>query len=593
VAHRPGAVLTLHPGGVPVTPERSLWHPNGWALHSRIVLALFTVGALLIGVVAASALLQVQTRESQQEVISDYYTALRVSQNYLIRMIDSETAIRGYALSHDRNSLQPLTQAGQPWETPISPQIAAVLPEQKALLARLREIETASMNWYRQWGAPSIQKIDAGQSLTAADIQAGTVLFDRVRSAYDGYLVVLRTRRDTAAGHLQWLTNLLFAAVIAIALIAIIGGVLLWQLIRRWFSQPVAHLAAEARTVSAGDLAHRVTAVGPQEFVQLGADVEAMRQSLVAQIAAVEEAGREVSAARVTLEEQTLELQRSNRELEQFAYVASHDLQEPLRKVASFCQMLERRYAGQLDERADQYIHFAVDGAKRMQQLINDLLEFSRVGRLSNPRVDVPLTSCLRLALSNLEAAREESGAEVTWDDLPTVLGEAPLLTQLLQNLLGNAIKFRSTEPPRIHLGVRRDGEFWEFSCSDNGIGIEPEYAERVFLIFQRLHPKEVYTGTGIGLAMCKKIVEHHGGRIWLDASPGPGTTVRWTLPTAASEPPPNGRILLAEPADPADPADPAKPVDPAARPVGSDADEPTGSGSSAASPGSLTTRTS
>ncbi len=160
----------------------------------------------------------------------------------------------------------------------------------------------------------------------------------------------------------------------------------------------------------------------------------------------------------MALEEQTQELQRSNRELEQFAYVASHDLQEPLRKVASFCQMLQRRYSGQLDERADQYIHFAVDGAKRMQQLINDLLEFSRVGRLTTPRIDVDLMDCLRNGLFNLETAREEAGAEVTWDELPHVLGEGPLLTQLLQNLIGNAIKFRSAEPPRVHLACATPG---------------------------------------------------------------------------------------------------------------------------------------
>jgi light-regulated signal transduction histidine kinase (bacteriophytochrome) len=323
--------------------------------------------------------------------------------------------------------------------------------------------------------------------------------------------------------------------VLSAALIAVVGGFGFWTLLRRWVSRPVAYLANEARLVSSGDLNHEVSALGPPEFVRLGRDVEAMRERLVAQIEQVEQAGQQVAAARARLEEQTLELQRSNRELEQFAYVASHDLQEPLRKVASFCQMLERRYSGQLDERADQYIHFAVDGAKRMQQLINDLLEFSRVGRVSTPLVDVDLNDCLRNALFSLEAAREEAAAEITAADLPTVHGEAPLLTQLLQNLIGNAIKFRSQEPPRITITAGEGDGFWEFSCTDNGIGIEPEYADRVFLIFQRLHAKEVYTGTGIGLAMCKKIVEYHGGRIWVDESPRtePGTTIHWTLPVA------------------------------------------------------------
>jgi light-regulated signal transduction histidine kinase (bacteriophytochrome) len=266
--------------------------------------------------------------------------------------------------------------------------------------------------------------------------------------------------------------------------------------------------------------------------VALGRDVDAMRRRLVDQIAAVAEAGREIADARARLEEQAAELQRSNRELEQFAYVASHDLQEPLRKVASFCQLLEKRYSGQLDERADQYIAFAVDGAKRMQRLINDLLEFSRVGRLVSEVSDVDLEECLGMALANLESLREEAAAEITWDTLPHVRGEAPLLTQLLQNLVGNALKFQAEgRPCRIRIEAVRNGAEWEFSCADNGIGIEPEYADRVFVIFQRLHPKDVYGGTGIGLAMCKKIVEYHGGRIWVDPEVAEGATIRWTLP--------------------------------------------------------------
>jgi signal transduction histidine kinase len=516
-------------------PPSSIWRPQRWTLPSRIAISLGTIGVLLIGVVASAAVLQVQDRHAQQLVISDYYDALRISQGYYIGMLDSETALRGYALTSDANMLQPFNDSGQPWNHPVSSIFAQKLPKETQSLAKLRLVEQASQAWYQQWAAPTIQQVQRGQRPTAAQVEAGKVLFDRVRADYQDYIGQARGRRQQVADHLEFLTKLLFVAVILAALIAVVGGLVLGQLLHRWVSKPVAHLAAETRLVSGGDLRHRVTTFGPLEFVELGADVDAMRRHLVAQLAVVEQASREVDAAKVTLEEQTLELQRSNRELEQFAYVASHDLQEPLRKVASFCQMLERRYGGQLDERADQYIHFAVDGAKRMQQLINDLLEFSRVGRLSSPRVDVQLMSCLRLAMGNLETAREESGAVVTWDELPTVLGEAPLLTQLLQNLIGNAIKFRGVEPPVIHIGVRRKGAFWEFWCSDNGIGIEPEYADRVFLIFQRLHPKEVYSGTGIGLAMCKKIVEHHGGGIWVDPAGGPGATIRWTLPVAAA----------------------------------------------------------
>jgi signal transduction histidine kinase len=509
-----------------------LWNPNTWPLHSRIAAALIAVGAVLIGLVGVSAVLQVETRHAQHLVVSDYYDALRTSQNYFITMVDSETAVRGYALSSEESMLEPLTAAGRPWETSLQAVVAAKLPADQVPTAEIARVEAASKAWYTEWAAPTIQQTGAGNTLSAAEIDRGRQLFDQVRSAYNDYITVLRQGRQDATDRLGELTNLLFMAVIASALIAVAGGSVLWYLMRRWVSKPVAHLAREAQVVSGGELRHEVATLGPPEFVQLGADMEAMRERLVAQIAAVEAAGQEVAAARTALEEQALELQRSNRELEQFAYVASHDLQEPLRKVASFCQMLERRYSGQLDERADQYIHFAVDGAKRMQQLINDLLDFSRVGRLSTPRIDVDLNDCLRNAMFNLQASREDSGAEVTGDELPHVLGEAPLLTQLLQNLIGNAIKFHSDQPPRIHLGVTQQGDDWEFSCTDNGIGIEPEYADRVFLIFQRLHAKETYGGTGIGLAMCKKIVEHHGGRIWVEESvPGAGATVRFTLP--------------------------------------------------------------
>jgi light-regulated signal transduction histidine kinase (bacteriophytochrome) len=261
-----------------------------------------------------------------------------------------------------------------------------------------------------------------------------------------------------------------------------------------------------------------------------------MRQRLVDQLADVESVRDGLQEARQRLEAQAAELQRSNRDLEQFAYVASHDLQEPLRKVASFCQLLERRYAGQLDERADQYIAFAVDGSKRMQQLITDLLAFSRIGRRTSGREEVPLDSCYQAALANLAAVLEETGATVTADPLPVVWGEKALLTALVQNLLSNAVKFRGEDPVQITISARTEGAEHIFRCSDNGIGIEPQYADRIFVIFQRLHGKDEYTGTGIGLALCKKIVEWHGGTIWLDterSGPGRGTTFAWTLPLA------------------------------------------------------------
>jgi len=250
-----------------------------------------------------------------------------------------------------------------------------------------------------------------------------------------------------------------------------------------------------------------------------------MRRRIRAELAAMEDAREQLAA-------QAEELARSNTDLEQFAYVASHDLQEPLRKVTSFCQLLQRRYQGQLDERADQYIEFAVDGAKRMQALINDLLAFSRVGRTTEAFVEVDCDEALDRALHNLENAIEDAGAEVVrLTPLPMVEGDPSLLAALFQNVLGNAVKFRREVPPRVEIGAgRSDGE-WSFRVSDNGIGIDEAYAERVFVIFQRLHAKDLYPGTGIGLALCKKIVEFHGGRIWIDTAAASGTTVCWTLP--------------------------------------------------------------
>jgi PAS domain S-box-containing protein len=247
---------------------------------------------------------------------------------------------------------------------------------------------------------------------------------------------------------------------------------------------------------------------------------------------------RDISERKLAQEQllKTLEeLKRSNTELEQFAYIASHDLQEPLRAVAGMVQLLQKRYQGQLDERADEYTNLAIDGATRMQTLITDLLTYSRVERRNNPMQPIDANKSLASALRNLQTAIAENSATVTSDTLPTLEADASQLTQLFQNLIGNAIKFHGEHPTLVHVGIEKMEDVWHFSVRDNGIGIDPQYFERIFLIFQRLHTRREYSGTGIGLAICRKIVERHGGRIWIDSQPGQGTTFHFTIPVKTS----------------------------------------------------------
>ncbi|MCL5279599.1 MAG: MEKHLA domain-containing protein [Planctomycetes bacterium] len=231
------------------------------------------------------------------------------------------------------------------------------------------------------------------------------------------------------------------------------------------------------------------------------------------------------------LQEQAEELAATNKDLEQFAYVASHDLQEPLRAVGGFVTLLQQRYQGKLDEKADNYINAAVDGVTRMQALINGLLEYSRVGTRGNVPAPVAAGAALQEALENLQMLIRESGALITADPLPTVRADANQLTHVFQNLIANAIKFRAERTPEIQVGSRRQDGAWLLWVRDNGIGIEPQYRERIFTIFQRLHTRTQYPGTGIGLSICKRIVERHGGRIWVESQPGQGSTFHFTLP--------------------------------------------------------------
>lgn len=236
------------------------------------------------------------------------------------------------------------------------------------------------------------------------------------------------------------------------------------------------------------------------------------------------------------MQRQTEELMRSNAELEQFAYVASHDLQEPLRVVASYAQLLARRYQDKLDNDANEFVDFIVDGATRMQDLINDLLSYSRVDTRGKEFKSTDINEVIDSVLHNLELHIEEQKATVSREHMPSLMADESQLIQLFQNLIGNAIKFHGDSAPNIHLGVKPLANECLFSVHDDGIGIAPQYAERIFQVFQRLHSKSEYPGTGIGLAICKKIVERHGGRIWVEAEPGNGSTFYFTIPNNQQE---------------------------------------------------------
>jgi len=233
---------------------------------------------------------------------------------------------------------------------------------------------------------------------------------------------------------------------------------------------------------------------------------------------------------------QAMELARSNADLEQFAYVASHDLQEPLRMITGYTQLLAKRYGDKLDQNANEYINYAVDGAKRMQRLIHDLLTYSRVGTQGKEFAPTDCGAVVAETVRILQPAIQESAATIAYDSLPTVMGDETQLLQLFQNLIGNAIKYRDSKPPAVQVSCKQEGEHWLFSVRDNGIGIDPKYAERIFVIFQRLHTGEQYAGTGIGLAVCKKIVERHGGKIWVESEPGKGATFHFTIPARVDD---------------------------------------------------------
>ncbi|WP_407642926.1 sensor histidine kinase [Actinacidiphila yanglinensis] len=508
--------------------------PGGWTTRRWLIVG--TCAALVVLLALALAGGWVFARSSRlTDNLSDSDTPALVAAAQLEdTLVSQETGVRGYGITGQRSFLQPYTDglAGQRKDTAA---LRALLGHDTRAVHDLDALLSRTEVWQARIARP-IAAAPPGAPVALATQRAdeGKGEFDAVRGAANQLERTLNQRRDKARSDLRradaerdWIFGVIAAVITALTVLIFAG-------LRRGVTRPLDLLSGDVRKVAEGDFGHRVTASGPADIRALAADVESMRERLVDALAFSD-------SVRGQLDEQAADLRRSNAELEQFAYVASHDLQEPLRKVASFCQLLQRRYAAQLDDRAGQYIEYAVDGANRMQTLINDLLAFSRVGRVHADSAAVDLEALYTRTAESLSLAVEESGAELTHDPLPVVSGDATQLGMLLQNLLSNAVKFRAPErPPRIHLSVAPDGDDrWTFAVTDNGIGIAPEFAERVFVIFQRLHTRDAYPGNGIGLALCKKIVDFHGGAVSVDADHAPGTRIVFTLPRRAEEPDP------------------------------------------------------
>jgi signal transduction histidine kinase len=505
------------------TPPVGRLTVSQWFALAATALALVVALVTALGVVAI-----VRLSDARKVVLDRNGPAVLAQLQLSAALVDEETGVRGYVLTGNPQFLSPY-HAGRTAERLQLARLAQLLTGSDLAQARrdtalVRERASA---WRRTYAEPAIAQVSRNGAAVVVQSRedAGRRRFDAVRLALTRQGASLGRVRSTGRSHFVHMANFLTATFVAIVALLVVGIAGTMVALRLTITAPLRRLGRAVRRVARGEFDHRIDAGGPRDVVALAGDVDSMRRQIVAELSSLREAHDQ-------LDEQARALAISNSELEQFASVASHDLQEPLRKVASFCQLIEQRYADQLDDRGRQYIAFAVDGAKRMQQLINDLLAFSRVGRSGAEQPVVGCDDILRQALTSLSSAIEETNAEIVAGALPEVRAEPALLAAVFQNLIGNALKFHGDGRPRVEIGAERVDREWIFSCADDGIGIEPEYAERIFLIFQRLHPKDEYAGTGIGLAMCRKIVEYHGGRIWLDtAATGRRTTFRFTLP--------------------------------------------------------------
>jgi signal transduction histidine kinase len=501
-----------------------------WSLQRRVNRGIVATLVLLLAMIAVVVLAVTDLKSKGDDVIERWDPALLNASGLSRAMVNQETGVRGFVISRGNETfLEPYTEF-QELQASTQARLDELLAGQPDLLEQLDRVDAAIEDWRTTTAEPTIAAVREGDDTALQDYNAGDskaafdLVRDRVSTLMDSINDLRRTAQDARTRSFNYVVAIIVAGTLLLLVVAAVAA----RYLRRAVLDPISSLVAQTRQVAAGDLGKEIDVRGPSELEDLGRDVDLMRERLATQLARVER-------ARLRIQQRSAELSRSNADLEQFAYVASHDLSEPLRKVTNFCQLLERQYGDQLDDKARQYIAFMVDGAKRMQVLINDLLAFSRVGRTTEHFEAVDLNASLRRALSNLDAQLEETGAYVVPGELPTVPGDPTLLAALLQNLVGNAVKYRDPDRrPVVEITAVRDRDFWKLSVQDNGIGIDMQYAERIFTIFQRLHLRDAYGGTGIGLALCRKIVEFHRGRLWLAESDGQGARFELTLPVQA-----------------------------------------------------------
>ncbi|WP_324610396.1 MULTISPECIES: sensor histidine kinase [unclassified Streptomyces] len=529
------------PAQPPETPRGRAPDRHGPSLQAWLTSVLVLLALMVVGTGALGAALLSHTTTAGNRLVDGILPAQRDALRLETALLDQETGVRGYLLADEPALLEPY-ERGLTNETDAARRLATVLAGDEGddgVREDLAAVQEAARTWREQFAAPALASVEKGTA--PPSLQDGKDRFDEVRrriAAQQARLDRIQADARTTFGEARSQRDHILLAIVVAFLLA---GTALAVLLHVGVLRPLALVRTASQRVADGAFEEEIPLRGPSDLRALARAVEAMRHRTVAELKASRRNAERLDRTAAELDAQAVELRRSNAELEQFAYVASHDLQEPLRKVASFCQLLEKRYGDQLDERGAQYIGFAVDGAKRMQVLINDLLTFSRVGRVQDARETVAMDGPLDRALRNLAAAVEESGAEIIRPErLPDVVGDPTLLTMLWQNLVGNAVKFRSPDrAPRVEVALAegRDAEpgFHTFTVTDNGIGVPAEFAEKVFVIFQRLHGRETYGGTGIGLSLCKKIVEHAGGRIRIDTDHREGTRIVFTLPVAAA----------------------------------------------------------